>query len=222
MSRNKSESGDLSSSGRAIRKVTPGPLAHHTSVVFRDYMYLFGGTNCSKENRYFFRLNLENFRWEVIEEFGKNHKVQPRDGHSACLSEEHHSMIVFGGFVAGERCNQFIIYSFKRSNWQVITYQEGQKVPCPRNGHSACIYGNFMYIFGGRANDNVKLNDTWKINLSSLDWEKVYYENEAPIERMGHSCDIIGKYMFIYGGINEITKEQNDMHALDLETNKWF
>jgi N-acetylneuraminic acid mutarotase len=89
----------------------------------------------------------------------------------------------------------------------VITYTEYDKVPCPRNGHSACIYGNFMYIFGGRSNDNVKLNDTWKINLSSLDWEEIGYANLPPIERSGHSCDIIGKYMIIYGGINEITKE---------------
>ena len=27
--------------------------------------------------------------------------------------------------------------------------------------------------------------------------------------------------MVIFGGINEITKEQNDMHALDLETSTW-
>ena len=68
-------------------------------------MYLYGGTNCNKENKYFFRLDLKTFKWEVVEEFNKNHIVKPRDGHSACLAEEHHSMIVFGGFVAGERCN---------------------------------------------------------------------------------------------------------------------
>ena len=104
----------------------------------------------------------------------------------------------------------------------MITYTEHDKVPCPRNGHSACVYGNFMYIFGGRSNDNVKLNDTWKINLSSLDWEEIECVNFPPLERSGHSCDVIGKYMIVYGGIHEITKEQNDMHLLDLETNTWI
>jgi len=25
-----------------------------------------------------------------------------------------------------------------------------QQLPCPRKGHSACIYKNKMYIFGGK------------------------------------------------------------------------
>jgi len=36
----------------------PGQVAHHTSVVFGDKMFLFGGSNLETENKKFFSLDL--------------------------------------------------------------------------------------------------------------------------------------------------------------------
>ena len=46
----------------------PGPLSHHTSVVFGDKMYLYGGSkgNCDS-NDLMYALDLKTFRWEVID-----------------------------------------------------------------------------------------------------------------------------------------------------------
>ena len=43
------------------------------------------------------------------------------------------------------------------------------------------------------------------------------------MERSGHSSSIFkDQYMIIYGGIFEVTKELNDMHIFDLQSDKWI
>ena len=75
-------------------------------------MYLFGGSNGTVENNKFFRLDLKRYTWEVIDTFGPDSMIQPRDSHSAVSSEEHQSMYVFGGFTQGARTNEVYIYNF--------------------------------------------------------------------------------------------------------------
>jgi hypothetical protein len=41
------------------------------------------------------------------------------------------------------------------------------------------------------------------------------------VERTGHSCDIIGHYMVIFGGFHDVTKELNDLYLFDFETHEW-
>ena len=72
-------------------------------------------------------------------------------------------MYIFGGFIAGERTDQLIVYTFKGPVWARV--KTNGPSPSARNGHSACIYKNFMYVFGGRNNDNKKLNDLWKYDI---------------------------------------------------------
>lgn len=85
-----------------------------------------------------------------------------------------------------------------------------------------------MYIFAGRTMDNKKVNDVWKMNLETLEWEEICkpFSNigtdEYPLERTGHSCDIIGHYMVIFGGLFELTKELNDLYVFDLKNHQWI
>lgn len=44
----------------------PGCLAHHSSVVLGDKMYLFGGSNLESENAKFFILDLNSFKWDHV------------------------------------------------------------------------------------------------------------------------------------------------------------
>lgn len=39
-------------------------------------------------------------------------------------------------------------------------------MPCERTGHSAVLYNQAMYIFGGTDPDNNKLRDLWKFDIS--------------------------------------------------------
>ena len=157
----------------------------------------------------------------------KGSKVLTRDGHSCCYSKEFRQMYIFGGFISGERTNQLIIYSLDGPMWSRVNANGPQ--PSARNGHSACIYNKCMYIFGGRNNDNKKLNDLWKYDILSQVWTEIEMINKdndptfcMPMERSGHSCDIYGQYMVIFGGFYEITKELNDLFLFDFINEKWI
>ena len=46
---------------------SPGAISHHTSVVYNDRMYLFGGSKSNgEENRNFYGLDMKLFKWENI------------------------------------------------------------------------------------------------------------------------------------------------------------
>ena len=94
--------------------------------------------------------------------------------------------------------------------------------PKPRNGHSACIYKGSMYVFGGRNNDSKQLNDFWAFDLKTLRWSEVNVRSEQPMGRTGHSCDIMGHYMVIFGGFYKLANELNDLHIFDFRERKWL
>lgn len=223
---------------RAKLELGPKSVAHHTSVISGDNMYLIGGSNTNQENKGFYRLGMRDMTWELVEQLqnsrtvssnykDKGSKVLTRDGHSSCFSREFKQMYIFGGFIAGERTNQLIIYSFKDRSWARVKI--GGPSPCPRNGHSACIFNNCMYIFGGRNNDNKKLNDIWKYEILKQEWTQISMENRdedptwsVPLERSGHSCDVYGQYMVVFGGFYDLTKELNDLYLFDFVTERWI
>ena len=47
--------------------------------------------------------------------------------------------------------------------------------PTPRNGHSANVFKNNMYVFGGRESEEKSLNDLWKLNLQTFEWAEIIY-----------------------------------------------
>jgi hypothetical protein len=75
-------------------------------------MYLYGGNNGAEGNRFFYKLDLNSFYWEIVDYFDENSVIRPRDSHSAVFSQEFNQMIVFGGFIDGDRTNEILIYDF--------------------------------------------------------------------------------------------------------------
>jgi hypothetical protein len=96
----------------------PGFLAHHSSVVYNDKMYLFGGSNLENENNKFFYLDLNTLKWELI--LPRGEIPSTRDEHTSVIYETDKSMIVFGGFVKGTRSNEIIKYSFTDNRLKVV------------------------------------------------------------------------------------------------------
>lgn len=81
------------------------------------------------------------------------------DSHSACLYEDGNvgHMVVFGGFIQGDRSNEVYILNLNSQKWKNAR-TTGIK-PVPRSNHSAVIYRDSVYIFGGSNDEGEKLND---------------------------------------------------------------
>jgi N-acetylneuraminic acid mutarotase len=47
----------------------PSGLTRHTIIVYKDYIYLFGGSNGTTVNRLFYKMDLNTYIWEIIDYF---------------------------------------------------------------------------------------------------------------------------------------------------------
>jgi N-acetylneuraminic acid mutarotase len=77
-------------------------------------------------------------------------------------------MIIFGGFVEGELVNSTFKFNFKTSEWKLVT---SLVLPSSRAGHSAIVHQSYMYVFGGKDESNQKLNDLWRLDLNTDEWD---------------------------------------------------
>lgn len=177
---------------------------------------------------------MNSYRWKLLEPKPLNGDESnfclTRDEHTACVMGD--NMVVFGGFKAGERCNDIFQYNFTANTWENIKPVKGSPLPSPIAGHSACIAkcpetGNdIMIVFGGKDDENMKLNELWKFDFNLKTWAKLEpanAEHDLPMPRSGHSSILYReKYIAVFGGIYEITRELNDCFLYDIKNNKWF
>lgn len=97
-------------------------------------------------------------------------------------------MVIFGGFICGgTRCNTIYRYYFKDNKWEHVKIM-GEIMPSPRAGHSSVIHNDSMYVFGGKDEDNNKLNELWRFDFTNYTWQEVKTYEDPPLPRSGHSA----------------------------------
>ena len=168
----------------------PGQVSHHQSVVYGKNMYLIGGTMngrdyvCSQMSR----LDLQTLNWDVIQTRGSGDMPQCIDEHSACADGS--KVYVFGGFEDGERVNSVHVFDLELHQWSTCAFSG--VAPKPRAGHSAVLYQGSLYIFGGKDDENKKLNDMWKFDISARVWTEIVVDvpDTVPSPRSGHSSTL--------------------------------
>ena len=80
-----------------------------------------------------------------------------------------------------------------------------------------------MLVFGGKGEDNYKLDDLWVFSFSTYCWDRVAEGDFKPLPRSGHSASIYrDQYMIVFGGILDVTKELDDVVIYDLKAQKWL
>lgn len=78
-------------------------------------------------------------------------------------------------------------------------------------------------MFGGAANNHMKLNDLWRFDGSQWVELKPKAGDEVPQERGGLQAALyMDRYFLIFGGIYEVTYELNDLHLYDIKTGRWY
>ena len=120
-----------------------------------------------------------------------------------------------------EKSDTMYIYNFQKKNWKKLVSEDPK--PCARSGHSATMFLHWMYVFGGSNNANQKLNDMWRFDTTEEKWEQIVSRNGVtPCQRSGHSCDVFGDYLIVFGGFYHITKELNDLYVFSIRENNWI
>ncbi|KJX96641.1 cell polarity protein (Tea1) [Zymoseptoria brevis] len=111
------------------------------------------------------------------------------------------------------------------SCYPVATTSEG---PGPRVGHASLLVGNAYIVFGGdtKMDEGDMLDDTlYLLNTSTKQWSRALPAGPRPPGRYGHTLNILGSKIYIFGGqvegyfFNDLVAF--DLNALQQATNRW-
>ena len=98
------------------------------------------------------------------------------DEHSAVLDGT--QVIIFGGFVDGERVNHVHTLDLETHKWlKIAPADPNAKAPLPRAGHTGSLHEHNLYVFGGKDDENNKLKDLWRFNMIDRVWTKIEVSN---------------------------------------------
>ncbi|RWA14118.1 hypothetical protein EKO27_g973 [Xylaria grammica] len=102
------------------------------------------------------------------------------------------------------------------------------EAPGPRVGHSSLLVGNAFIVYGGdtKIDETDVLDETlYLLNTSTRQWSRALPAGLRPSGRYGHSLNIVGSKIYIFGGQVE-GYFMNDLSAFDLNqlqmpNNQW-
>lgn len=190
----------------------PSTISRHSAVLYENSMYVYGGTNTINQYNTLHVLDLQKMIWKSINYSNFPPKM---DSHS-CICYQG-LLIFFAGYIEGYRSNLLHTYEISSETWQVIQLDG----PASRSNHSASLHKHKMFVFGGLDEDHSTLNDFWKLNLETWQWESILLKGDSPTARSGHSCQVVNDYLILFGGIKEIGHETNELFSCNLESNEW-
>jgi N-acetylneuraminic acid mutarotase len=197
--------------------VEGGPRrVNHASVSIGDKIFSFGGF-CTGDNYKekkpidVFVLNTFTYRWTHLKNQNSSDKdVWPfqRYGHTVASYEE--DIYLFGGRNDRTPCN--CLYKFSTNTLKWSKPKVTGDVPGKRDGHSACVIGKYMFVFGGYEDAVERFaQEVFRLDLETMHWELMECNGQPPIHRDFHSATPVGKNMYIFGGRSTLSAHGFDM-----------
>ncbi|KAM7229188.1 hypothetical protein CapIbe_019304 [Capra ibex] len=182
---------------------------NHAAVAVGHRVYSFGGY-CSGEDYETLRqidvhiFNAVSLRWTKLPPVRPATRGQApvvpymRYGHSTVLIDD--TVFLWGGRNDTEgACN--VLYAFDVNTHKWSTPRVSGTVPGARDGHSACVLGKTMYIFGGYEQlADCFSNDIHKLDTSTMTWTLICTKGNPARWRDFHSATMLGSHMYVFGG----------------------
>ncbi|EFN83938.1 F-box only protein 42 [Harpegnathos saltator] len=112
--------------------------------------------------------------------------------------------------------------SLPSTHWHLPTISK-------RHSHSACIYDNSMYVFGGCSSTWTTFNDLWKLDLDTRTWVRPNTMGSYPSPKACATMLYYQKNFILFGGwsypvpfpLLQQWRLFNELHIYSIESNKW-
>lgn len=145
------------------------------------------------------------------------------------LVEYNYQLYLFGGQVSASNNEQsFWKLDLATCEWQSLSVRSSKLGahlrPTNRRGHSAVIYNNSMYIYGGFEDFRGSSNQLWEYQLANQRWELRNLSSSSashPEPRHSHSSIVYGDSMYVYGGLSNL-KPLSDLWRWSWPEKRWF
>eukprot|EP01080_Neovahlkampfia_damariscottae_P008181 gene8181-9_t len=187
----------------------------HSAVIYKHSMYIFGGRdNHGFQLNDFLEFNIKKQLWIKIggESKGNDNIPAKLSGHTAIVYKS--SMYVFGGIDRLKNySNSVYEFNFETKKWKL--FEVKGRIPSKRYSHSAILYNEKMYIFGG-FNGLTMLNEVYELDFNNQNgpiWKFVSTSGKI-CGRKGHSSVIRNDQIFIFGGDEKTDDSFNDKKIL--------
>lgn len=160
-------------------------------------------------------LNHASPRWELITPVEGNDPPPSRTNHIAVTHND--KLYVFGGTNGVEWFNDIWRFDPILRSWTMLKCSGF--VPQPREGHSASLVGDVIYVFGGRDVDGNDLGDLSAFKISTSRWFTFQNMGPGPSPRSGHALCTVGKRIYVVGG-EGASSRGDEQKAYILDTSK--
>jgi len=130
-------------------------------------------------------------------------------------------LYTFGGWNGFSRTwyNDVHVLDFNARTWRAI-HPKGN-LPTKRTSHSAVIYQNKMYVFGGFSGDEY-LNDLFEFDMETETWTDIssFCKGDIPTARSRFCASVHDNCMYILGGWNKVGYF-DDFYSYNFDTRVW-
>lgn len=187
----------------------PESRTDHIMVLHSTDIYIFGGYNGSSRFNNMYRYELVNKSWQKVDAQG----LLPtgRFGHTGAVDESTHHLLVFGGWDGRDTLDDLHQYDFHTNVWSPIA-TTGRSPP-HRYRHTAVIYGDSMFVFGGVDKAHSRFNDLQRLDLVTHTWTEVYTSGYVPSSRTFHRAVVVSSRMYLLGGYDG-TDRLHDLYSV--------
>ena len=135
----------------------------------------------------------------------------------------------FGGYQNGTKTNMLFKLDVNTKTARILSpnipsnVRLATHVPCQRTSSRIVLSKklNCLFLFGGLTAANDTLNDMWRYDLEVNRWDKIEQKGRVPGPRCGHSFNIHSEKIFLFGGLQAVTLENNETMKFDIATETW-
>ncbi|KAI0016144.1 galactose oxidase [Xylariomycetidae sp. FL0641] len=221
------------------------PLRAHTTTLVGSNIYVFGGCDSRACFNELYVMDADSFHWSRPYVTGD----VPAPLRAMTCTAVGKKLVVFGGGDGPAYYNDVYVLDTTNFRWhrpRIVGSSKGSSgsssngaplMPSARRAHTACLYKNGIYVFGG--GDGVRaLNDIWRLDVSDMhkmSWRLISGPSRSsdiaskdgtsdagpkPKARGYHTANMVGSKLIVYGG-SDGGECFNDVWVYDVEAGAW-
>jgi N-acetylneuraminic acid mutarotase len=191
---------------------------YHVMFEYENNIYIQGGKQSSVCGQ-FFMFNTSDYTVELINDADSDDCC--RYGHSVVVCND--KAYFFGGKTHHGASNTLCMFDLTRKKWIDQPKANGEW-PNELTFHTAVLYDEKMYLFGGKTKNDTPSGILYEINLKKGEkyFCRVLYRENAPSARFGHVCYVKEDSMHVLGGYSS-TEEVDPWigYKYSFTTNTW-